>query len=89
MTTTLGVRTLNAAQEYDDDPLRTSEDRDDGERQALTTDIMLGATALLAIGTVLLLVLADWGGEDGDDPAVQVGLAPTERGALGYVGGEF
>lgn len=62
----LGGLTLNMADEYDSDPMRSAEDQYAGQRMAVGTDILIGITAVTALAATILGFFTDFGGR-GDD----------------------
>ncbi len=60
----------------------------DAERElALVADVLFGVTGALAVATVVLGVVADWGGDDA--PPVEVTLAPLPGGAAVGIAGRL
>ena len=79
----LGGLTLNMADEYDGDPMRTAEDQDSGQRMAVGTDIAIGVSVVTAIASIILAFFTDFGGdeEDAEEAFVwPITLAGAEEG---------
>ena len=86
-TIAVGAKALQKNSEFSDLPVYESELREQGRsdlrRLSLTTDVLLGATALFGTATVIFGFLTDWG--DGDD-APSARVSPTVgRGLAGLV----
>jgi hypothetical protein len=58
----------------------------DGRDQQLRTNILLGATAAAAVGTIVLGVMTNWSGES---QAHAFAVSPTPGGATVVLGGRF
>ena len=64
----------------------------DGESRELRTNVLIGVTATLAVGTgVIALFLTDWSGSDKDatDSSVQLELQPRAGGMMSVLKGRF
>ena len=62
-----GIDTQNAASVYDEAP--TEEGYNDGKNLELRTNILLGATALAATGTVIIAIFTDWSSDQEEEDA--------------------
>jgi hypothetical protein len=80
-----GLDTLAGVDDYEAMP--TQEGLDAGRAKELRTNVLIGVTAALGATTLVLLLLTDWGGDDG--PSVRAAVAPVDGGAVGVVGGRF
>ncbi len=85
-----------AAQERRDGALTFPEARtllDEGRTKELRTNVLIGATAGLAVLTVVLAIVTDWGSTDDDASASGASLRPTlaieSHGAGLGIGGTF
>jgi hypothetical protein len=83
--TYLGIITLEKADEYDNTYLWTPDERAEGDRLALVTDIVIGTAALLGGLTLVLGLVADWG----NDPGPRVDVAAVPGGAWAGIGGQL
>ncbi len=65
-----GLDTLSAKRDFDDKPVKTQADKDDGLAKQTRTNVLIGATAVLGVATLgVALFATSWRRDDGREAA--------------------
>ncbi len=88
MTIWSGLNTTAGVDEYEANP--TQEALDEGRAKERRTNILIGVTAGLAVTTVVLALLTDFGSASDDaGPPTTLALTPLPNGAAAVLSGSF